>query len=70
MDGRPKGTAWGLDWALVPSTLPAREMTYQRIPVLRSAVGVTVPCFIPRDKNFNNYSGQYYGAVFIARSNF
>ena len=50
MDGRPKGTAWGLDWALVPSTLPAREMTYQRIPVLRSAVGVTVPASFPATK--------------------
>ncbi|MDB5110840.1 MAG: alpha-rhamnosidase, partial [Mucilaginibacter sp.] len=39
LDGKLKGTAWGIDWALVPSTLPAREMTYQRIFKLRSAVG-------------------------------
>ncbi|HJP63116.1 MAG TPA: hypothetical protein VJ844_06715 [Mucilaginibacter sp.] len=47
MDGRLKGTAWGTEWALVPSTLPAREMTYQRIPKLRKAAGVTVPAEFP-----------------------
>ena len=50
-DGRPKGMAWGLDWALVPSTLPAREMTYQRIAKLRSAVGVKVPAAFPAKKS-------------------
>ncbi|GAA3917289.1 family 78 glycoside hydrolase catalytic domain [Chitinophaga oryziterrae] len=50
MDGKLKGTAWGIDWALVPSTLPPMEMTYQRIPVLRSAVGVTVPPAFPGKK--------------------
>lgn len=49
-DGRPKGMAWGLDWALVPSTLPAREMTYQRIAKLRSVVGVKVPAAFPAKK--------------------
>lgn len=49
-DGRPKGMAWGLDWALVPSTLPAREMTYQRIAKLRTAVGVKVPANFPARK--------------------
>jgi alpha-L-rhamnosidase len=47
MDGKLKGTAWGIDWALVPSTLPAREMTYQRIAKLRGATGVTVPAAFP-----------------------
>jgi alpha-L-rhamnosidase len=50
-DGRLKGTAWGTDWALVPSTLPAREMTYQRILKLRSAIGVTVPAGFPEKKS-------------------
>jgi len=50
MEGRLKGTAWGIDWALVPSTLPAREMVYQRIPKLRSAVGVSVPPGFPAEK--------------------
>lgn len=50
MDGILKGTAWGIDWALVPSTLPPMEMTYQRIPVLRSAVGITVPTTFPEKK--------------------
>ena len=49
-DGRPKGTAWGTDWALVPSSLPAREMTYQRILKLRSAVGIIVPSTFPAKK--------------------
>jgi hypothetical protein len=50
MDGKLKGTAWGIDWALVPSILPQMEMTYQRIPALRSAVGITVPQTFPEKK--------------------
>jgi hypothetical protein len=50
MDGRLKGTAWGIDWALVPSTLPAREMTYQRILKLRNAIGINVPSVFPEKK--------------------
>jgi len=50
MDGKLKGMAWGIDWALVPSTLPAREMTYQRILKLRSAVGMSVPAAFPEKK--------------------
>jgi alpha-L-rhamnosidase len=49
-DGRLKGTAWGTDWALVPSTLPAREMTYQRIAKLRSATGIKPPAAFPGKK--------------------
>lgn len=50
MDGKLKGMAWGIDWALVPSTLPPREMTYQRIPTLRSALGTKVPAAFPAKK--------------------
>ncbi|MDB5002517.1 MAG: Bacterial alpha-L-rhamnosidase [Mucilaginibacter sp.] len=50
MDGKLKGMAWGIDWALVPSTLPAREMTYQRILKLRSATGLRVPQAFPEQK--------------------
>ncbi len=50
MNGTLKGMSWGIDWALVPSTLPAREMTYQRIPKLRSAVGISVPPAFPGEK--------------------
>ena len=50
MDGTLKGMSWGIDWALVPSTLPPREMTYQRIPKLRSAIGVNVPATFPAEK--------------------
>jgi hypothetical protein len=49
-DGRLKGMAWGTDWALVPSTLPPREMTYQRIPTLRMATGISVPPAFPGEK--------------------
>ena len=49
-DGRLKGTAWGTDWALVPSTLLPREMTYQRIPKLRIATGIDVPAAFPEEK--------------------
>lgn len=49
-DGRPKGKAWGTEWALVPSILPAREMSYLRISQLRSATGVKVPSVFPAKK--------------------
>jgi len=49
-DGKLKGMAWGTDWALVPSTLPPREMTYQRILKLRSAIGMIVPSTFPEKK--------------------
>ncbi|MDB5139011.1 MAG: Bacterial alpha-L-rhamnosidase [Mucilaginibacter sp.] len=50
MDGKLKGMSWGIDWALVPSLLPAREMTYQRIFKLRSAIGMSVPATFPEKK--------------------
>lgn len=46
MDGRLKGQSWGIDWALVPSKLPAREMTYQRILKVRAA-DIQVPAGFP-----------------------
>jgi len=49
-DGRLKGTAWGIEWALVPSSLPAREMTYQRLVKLRGAIGINVPATFPAQK--------------------
>lgn len=49
-DGRLKGTAWGIEWALVPSSLPPREMTYQRLVQLRRADGVTVAPGFPEKK--------------------
>ncbi|HWZ14142.1 MAG TPA: alpha-L-rhamnosidase C-terminal domain-containing protein [Mucilaginibacter sp.] len=50
LDGKLKGMSWGVDWALVPSMLPAREMTYQRIIKLRSAIGMSVPPAFPEKK--------------------
>jgi alpha-L-rhamnosidase len=50
MNGTLKGMAWGIDWALVPSTLPQTEMTYQRIQTLRNATGVDVPQGFPAEK--------------------
>jgi alpha-L-rhamnosidase len=49
-EGKLKGMAWGIDWALVPSSLPAREMTYQRLPKLRGATGINVPATFPEKK--------------------
>ncbi|MBB5394106.1 alpha-L-rhamnosidase C-terminal domain-containing protein [Mucilaginibacter sp. AK015] len=49
-DGKLKGMAWGINWALVPSTLPAREMTYQRLLKLRRASGVSIPAGFPERK--------------------
>ncbi|GAC1310014.1 MAG: hypothetical protein NVSMB24_26510 [Mucilaginibacter sp.] len=51
LDGKLKGMSWGIDWALVPSSLPAREMTYQRIFKLRSAIGMSVPPTFPEKKS-------------------
>lgn len=49
-DGSLKGRAWGTEWALVPSSLLAREMSYQRILKLRAATGVKVPSTFPAKK--------------------
>jgi alpha-L-rhamnosidase len=49
-DGKLKGMSDGLAWQLVASTLPQMELTYQRIPVLRSATGMKVPADFPAKK--------------------
>lgn len=41
-DGKLKGMAWGLEWALVPSKLPPMELSYQRIPKLRDVSGISI----------------------------
>src|ERR1700722_8928573 len=48
--GQPKGNSDGFGYMLVPSKLPPREMTYQRIPVLREATGITPPSEFPDQK--------------------
>ena len=48
--GHPKGSSDGYGWMLVPSALPQMEMTYQRIPSLRKAEGITVPAGFPSSK--------------------
>ena len=45
--GQPKGLSDGLGWMLVPSPLPPREMTYQRIPVCRKVIGINLPAGFP-----------------------
>lgn len=50
LDGKLKGSSDGLAWQLVPSTLPQMELTYQRIPKLRQAVGMKVPATFPAEK--------------------
>lgn len=50
VDGKLKGSAWGIDWALVPSSLPPMEMSYQRLVSLRSAIGAKVPSSFPQKK--------------------
>ncbi len=49
-DGKLKGMAWGIEWALVPSSLPPREMVYQRLLKLRGVVGTNVPSAFPESK--------------------
>ncbi|CAN5449989.1 hypothetical protein BH10BAC2_BH10BAC2_33640 [soil metagenome] len=41
----------GFGWMLVASTLPATELTYQRIPVLRKADGMNIPSTFPATKS-------------------
>jgi hypothetical protein len=48
--GQPKGLSDGFGWMLVPSKLPPREMTYQRIPVCRKATGIPLPVGFPAGK--------------------
>lgn len=50
LDGKLKGMAWGIDWGLVPSSLPPREMVYQRLLKLRTATGMSVPTEFPAKK--------------------
>lgn len=49
-DGKLKGMAWGINWALVPSILPPREMTYQRLLKLRGTTGLNTPAGFPETK--------------------
>jgi alpha-L-rhamnosidase len=51
ISGQPKGLSDGFGWMLVPSPLPPRELTYQRIPVVRKATGIPVPAGFPANKN-------------------
>jgi len=48
--GQPKGQGDGFGYILVPSKLPPREMTLQRIPVCRKAEGITLPAGFPAQK--------------------
>ena len=48
--GQPDGHSDGFGWMLVPSKLPPREMTYQRIQLCRKATGITVPTGFPEQK--------------------
>jgi len=49
-DGKLKGMSDGFAWSLVPSQIPQMELTYQRIPTLRKADGMTVPATFPAQK--------------------
>ena len=48
--GNLKGKSDGWGWMLVPSPLPQLERTYQRIPSLRKAEGMSVPATFPATK--------------------
>lgn len=48
--GHLKGNSDGLGWMLVPSPLPQMELTYQRVPVVRKANGITLPPAFPATK--------------------
>ncbi|HEX6427153.1 MAG TPA: alpha-rhamnosidase, partial [Niastella sp.] len=48
--GQPKGLSDGFGWMLVPSKLPAMELSDQRIAVCRKASGISVPAGFPASK--------------------
>ncbi|HEY8919548.1 MAG TPA: alpha-L-rhamnosidase N-terminal domain-containing protein, partial [Chitinophaga sp.] len=48
--GRLKGGGDGYGWMLVPSSLPQMELTYQRVPVVRKASGISLPATFPASK--------------------
>ena len=52
--GQPSGESDGFGWMLEPSKLPQRELTYQRIPVLRQASGIDVPAGFPNQRTAVN----------------
>ncbi|MFD2148430.1 alpha-rhamnosidase [Mucilaginibacter antarcticus] len=47
---KPKGVADAFGWMLVKSTIPQMEMVHQRIPSLRTIVGMTAPLGFPATK--------------------
>jgi len=49
-EGKLKGMSDGFGWSLVPSQIPPMELTYQRIPLLRQAIGMKVPATFPGKK--------------------
>jgi alpha-L-rhamnosidase len=49
--GHLKGLSDGFGWMLVPSAIPQMELTYQRIPVVRKATGITLPAGFPGKKS-------------------
>ncbi len=51
LSGNLKGMSDGFGWMLVPSPLPAMEMKYQRIPVMRKATGIIPPSTFPANKS-------------------
>jgi alpha-L-rhamnosidase len=49
-NGTPKGLIFGSEWMLVPSTLPAMELTAQRFTAVRKSQGVVIPAGFPLKK--------------------
>jgi alpha-L-rhamnosidase len=49
-EGKLKGTAWGIDWALVPSITACKRNDLSAHPKLRAATGMSVPPTFPEKK--------------------
>ncbi|MFT3903021.1 MAG: alpha-L-rhamnosidase C-terminal domain-containing protein [Niabella sp.] len=50
LEGKLKGSSDGFGWMLVPSSIPAMEMKYERIPLLRTIAGMEMPKGFPAKK--------------------
>ncbi|MBZ4191347.1 alpha-L-rhamnosidase C-terminal domain-containing protein [Niabella beijingensis] len=68
-EGKPKGQSDGFAWMLIPSDIPARERSYQRIPALRNAQGVTASKNFPAVKS-DQVIPAHSTAVFLLDQSF
>jgi len=68
-EGKLKGHSDGFAWMLIPSDIPARERSYQRIPELRTVLGVKASKNFPSVKS-DQVIPAHSTAVFLLDQSF